>query len=111
MINKKYFAEQQLAVGDGFDSIVQAYISALRVAISTIKQAWQMGNLTQLVDITHKIKGSSGSMGAEVLFSLLGEIEKQAKLGMKVDANMIQKLEHTAELTIKELSGEVRYVE
>jgi len=104
MINKKYFAEQQLAVGEGFDDIVQSYISALIVAINTIKQAWQKGDLQQLSDITHKIKGSSGSMGAEVLFALLGEIEKQAKLGVNADADMIQKLEHTAELTMKELS-------
>ncbi|NOR79895.1 MAG: hypothetical protein GQ529_03545, partial [Methyloprofundus sp.] len=73
------------------------------VAISTIKQAWQKGDLQQLSDIAHKIKGSSGSMGADVLFSLLGEIEKQAKLGVNADADMIQKLEHTAELTLKEL--------
>lgn len=104
MINKKYFAEQQLAVGEGFDEIVQAYIHALSEAIGTIKQAWQNDDLQQLSDTAHRIKGSSGSLGAEVLFTLLGEIEKQAKVGKKADAKLIEKLEHTAELTIKELS-------
>lgn len=107
MINKAFFAQQQLAVGHSFNGIVQQYIQILAETIPIIKQSWQDNDLQQLSTLTHRLKGSSGSVGAEVLFTQLKEIERQAKAGEKIDIKLIEKLELTAKLTTKELFREL----
>jgi CheY-like chemotaxis protein len=104
IINQNYFSDQQQAVGDVFAEIIKDYITALSEAITEIKQAVRSDKLGQVSDVAHKIKGASGSMGAEALFEVLGRIEKQARTEKYVDPKMIEKLEHVVKLTIKKLS-------
>jgi len=104
IINKKYLADQKEAVGDCFDEIVQAYLQSLSESVQQLKDLSQKNNLKELAKVAHKIKGASGSMGADALFDVLGMIEKQGKDNIKPEDNLVLQLENLTEQTIIELS-------
>ncbi len=104
IINQKYLGEQKEAVGDSFDEIVQAYITSLSESVQQMNQLAKDNDLTGLSRIAHKIKGASGTMGADALFDILGTIEKQGKANIKPQDDLIKQLEHLTKQTIAELS-------
>jgi CheY-like chemotaxis protein len=104
IINKKYLADQKEAVGDCFDEIVQAYLQSLSESVQQLKDLSQKNNLKELAKVAHKIKGASGSMGADALFDVLGMIEKQGKDNIKPEDDLVSQLENITEQTITELS-------
>jgi signal transduction histidine kinase/DNA-binding response OmpR family regulator/HPt (histidine-containing phosphotransfer) domain-containing protein len=104
IINQKYLADQKKAVGDCFDDIVQAYKKSLSEAVQQMGVLVDENNLKELSRIAHKIKGASGTMGADALFDVLGKIEKQGKANIKPQDDLIEQLNHLSEQTITELS-------
>ncbi|MEE9339194.1 MAG: response regulator [Methylococcaceae bacterium] len=104
IINKKYLADQKEAVGDCFDDIVQAYLQSLSDSVQQLKDLSQKNNLKELAKVAHKIKGASGTMGADALFDILGMIEKQGKDNIKPEEDLVSQLENLTEQTIIELS-------
>jgi len=105
IINQQYFLEQRQAVGEIFSEIVKGYINGLSEAVTEIKHALKNDDLLRVSDVAHRIKGASGSMGADALFETLGMLEKLAKTNAHIDAKTIEKLEHIVDLTIKKLSN------
>ena len=104
IINQKYLTDQKKAVGDCFDDIVQAFIKSLSESVQQMGILADESNLKELSRIAHKIKGASGTMGADALFDVLGKIEKQGKANIKPQNDLIEQLNHLAEQTIAELS-------
>jgi CheY-like chemotaxis protein/two-component sensor histidine kinase len=104
IINKKYLADQKEAVGDCFDEIVQAYLQSLSDSVQQLKDLSQKNNLKEVAKVAHKIKGASGTMGADALFDILGVIEKQGKDNIKPEDDLVSQLENLTKQTIIELS-------
>ena len=84
--------------------IVQGYLQSLSESVQQLKDLSQKNNLKELAKVAHKIKGASGSMGADALFDVLGMIEKQGKDNIKPEDNLVLQLENLTEQTIIELS-------
>jgi len=103
IINQKYFEDQQQAVGEAFSGIIDEYIKTLSESVLSIKQAINDDDFQTTSDISHRIKGASGSVGAEALFDILGEIEKKAKAGESIDTSIIETLDQIVLLTVNEL--------
>ena len=69
-----------------------------------IKQTISDNDLQQLSDVSHRIKGAAGTVGAEALADVLNAIEKHAKAGESIDSELIDKLDRVVKLTIDKLS-------
>jgi len=106
IINQKYFSDQQQAVGEVFSEIIKAYIKSLSAAIIEIKQALNNDDLSKVSEVAHRIKGASGSIGADALFEVLGRIEKQAKTEKFIDSKVMENLDHVVKLTINKLADD-----
>ncbi|MCK5829751.1 MAG: response regulator [Methylococcales bacterium] len=104
IINQNHFLDQEKAVGESFSTIIKEYTKAVNEAVDTIKKACLENNLQQLTNIAHKIKGASGTIGAEALYDILGSIEKQSNKNKKPDDDLIKRLENISKQTVKILS-------
>jgi len=104
VINKKFLADQKEAVGECFDGIVQGYIESLTESVQQIHHLFKEDDLKELARIAHKLKGASGTLGADALFDVLSKIEKKGKANIKPEEGLIEKLERITEQTISELS-------
>lgn len=59
-------------------SLIKDYQQDLREQISKIEQAWQKRNLPLLAEISHRISGSAGSFGFDLVGSKFADIEQSA---------------------------------
>ena len=104
LINSRFLIEQKQAVGETFNEIAKAYIKSLIEIVGLIKQWSQDGNLKELEANAHRMKGASGSMGADALFELFRTIEKQAKNQQTPTEEIFAELDKTSEQTVQALS-------
>ena len=61
--------------------LLEMYIEDARDLVGQIEQALAQGNLSSASQVAHTLKGSSGNVGADVVFGLAQNLEAQLRNG------------------------------
>jgi len=80
------------SVGDKIEihrQLLRSYIDSLPKALDYIQQAFGWRNHEQLREYAHKLKSSSGSMGATQLSSICAKLELACREGHETDINAL----------------------
>lgn len=72
---------------DRFNYLIETYIEKTAEQLNDLEKAINDNNAASIVDITHAIKGSSASVGAQSMFEHSKEYEMSAKDGNFDGAN------------------------
>ena len=88
------FAEVKEMMGDDFNEVIKLFLVSLPEQLNLLEKAIKNNDAELLYKVSHKIKGSSGSIGA---------------LGLADKAHMIEQVGHEGSTNITELAlGELR---
>ncbi len=66
---------------DDFKELVELFITTTLSDIDKIKNSVQQGNSQDAAAASHSIKGASGNLGFDEIFTLAKDMEMQAKQG------------------------------
>ncbi len=68
-------------VGDAFNLVINSHVEDGVQLIGNLNSAADQGNLEQIAEVAHAIKGSFSNIGADMLADLCKKIEIEAKDG------------------------------
>jgi HPt (histidine-containing phosphotransfer) domain-containing protein len=72
-----------LAAIPKFQRIILAFIEKLEKQVVKMEKAWQQGDLAELAELAHWLKGAGGSVGYSDFTAPAGELEKFARSRQK----------------------------
>jgi len=76
-------------LGARFDELVDKFETNAHIIMDRMQAATEMDNTDELMRAAHSLKGSSGTIGATVMFRVSSELEAAARLGPVADAAVI----------------------
>lgn len=102
------FAEMKQLMGDTFNDILEMCLQTLPQQLNEIEQAIQNQNADILFNVSHKMKSSSGSIGAFGLAEKAENIERISRDGStEIPGNAITELRDATEQVIAVLTTEL----
>ncbi len=102
------FAEMKALMGDTFKDVLSLTLENLPEQLTLLQQAIQGGNAEQIFSVAHRIKSSSGTIGALGLAEKAEAIELIGRAGSsEVPADAIDALSQSASEVIGILEKEL----
>lgn len=80
---------------DLLSELVESFIKDAQSAIERLRAAIEAGDLEGVEQAAHKLKGASGSLGADRLMAALGELEDSASEGGPLPTGILLRIEAT----------------
>lgn len=107
MLNQKHLDElRALDTGDGstFARLVQTYCDEARTQVTALHTAFQAADFSAVIQVSHRLRGSSANFGAVQLASLCNQIEMAVRAGNFSEAQELEpQLMHAVTLTLRAL--------
>lgn len=88
-IDQTVFNNLQEATGEVFNEILETYLIDTETRISLLEDNAQKLSQTEVVEISHSIKGSSKNVGANSLAALCEQLEMLAREAIPNDLNTL----------------------
>lgn len=108
LLNQKHLDElRALDTGDGstFARLVQTYCDEARTQVSALHTALHAADYSAVIQVSHRLRGSSANFGAVQLASLCSQIEVAVRAGNLSAAQELEpQLTHAVTLTLLALS-------
>ncbi len=114
VIDEAVYETLALNTGDGLEQIIQTYLIDAPIYIASLLASMDMANQSKILDLTHKIKGSSRNLGAEGLVDVCLNIEKAwaaDSKGSEETSDLSEKLEHEFSLVEDNLTHKLQVLE
>lgn len=82
-LDREYHRKNYLALGCGdvLQDVYRIYLESAPLKIEQLRAVLQIGDLPQIISLSHGLKGESGSVGGHFIMVTAAEMEKAGRAG------------------------------